>query len=91
MKELSVVGLALASHNLPHKLKIRSLVMKISQDSFNKLVTAIMLLFAMAIFTLSWLWNRPLNLSDYSVLFAPVITHVMHLLSNKFADKNGNS
>jgi len=62
-----------------------------SQDTFNKVVTLTLLLYVMTMYTLSWILNRPLNLENFWVLAGPVMTHGMHLLSNKIKDRGGSN
>jgi energy-converting hydrogenase Eha subunit C len=51
-----------------------------SQDTFNKIITVSLMLYAMVMFTISFVIQRPLDLSGYSVLIAPVVTHTIHLI-----------
>lgn len=54
-----------------------------SQDTFNKIVTTSLLLYAMIMYAWSFLIQRQLDIAGYSVLIAPVITHTIHLVTNK--------
>jgi hypothetical protein len=65
--------------------------MSISQDTFNKLITLMLLLYTMIMFSLSWYTGKALDLNAFLILVAPLITHTTHLISNKFSDKQGTA
>jgi hypothetical protein len=60
-----------------------------SLDTFNKLITSVLLLYAMIMVTWSFVVGRSLDMSSYSALLTPVLMHIVHLVSNKFEDKHG--
>lgn len=61
------------------------------QDLFNKLVTTALLMYAMVMYTLSWWLQKPLDLTGFMTLLAPILTHGLHLVSNKISDKAGSN
>lgn len=63
----------------------------LSQDAFNKLITLILLIFALIIISLAYAQNRPIDPTLYGALIAPIVTHSIHLMSNKIADKQGSN
>ena len=65
--------------------------MIISQDMFNKIVTLLLLLYAMVMTTLAWYTGKPLDFNDFLVLLTPLLTHMIHLTSNKIVDKGGSN
>jgi hypothetical protein len=65
--------------------------MNITQDAFNKLVTLILLIYVMIMFSASWYTGKPIDLNGFLTLTAPIITHTVHLISNKFSDKGGSN
>jgi hypothetical protein len=64
---------------------------RMTQDLFNKLVTVSMLLYAFVMISVSFGLQRPIDLSSYMTLLAPVLTHVVHILSNKWRDVGGSN
>jgi len=58
-----------------------------SQDTFNKVVTLALLAFCMAMFAVSWLLNRPLDLNGFLILIAPILNLAITLVTNKLPDK----
>ncbi len=61
--------------------------MTIPQDTFNKLVTVVLLLYTMIMFTLSWWLGKPLNLESFFVLIAPLVTHTLHIVTGSVDKK----
>lgn len=64
--------------------------MIISQDLFNKLVTSSLLVYCMIMYSISFVQNRPLDLNNFLILIAPLLTHTIHLIDNKVGTK-GNT
>lgn len=62
-----------------------------SQDTFNKLLTTLLILYAMVRSTLAWYLNRPIDITSEMILLAGIATHGIHLYSNKIADKAGSN
>lgn len=63
--------------------------MKISQDTFNKLITTSLLLYTMVMFSLSWYTGKIIDLQGFLILIAPMLTHTVHLVTdNRVAIKN---
>lgn len=63
--------------------------MNLTQDMYNKLITTALLVYCMFMFSFSWALNKPLDLQGFLILVAPLLTHVVHLVSNKVPDTNG--
>ena len=59
-----------------------------SQDSFNKLVTLILLGYTMLMFTLAYVMNRQLDLQGFFIIIAPLVSHAIQLVDNKIESKN---
>jgi hypothetical protein len=55
--------------------------MIISQDTYNKIVTTLYMVFCMAMFAWSYGTGRPLDLTNLSVLIAPILPHAIHILT----------
>lgn len=63
--------------------------MHISQDDFNKLVTMIMLVYFMVMYSASFITGRHLDILDALSFLIPVITHTTHLIvGNQKGDTN---
>lgn len=58
----------------------------ISQDTFNKIMTTILLLYCMIMYALSWYTGRVLDLQGFLILLAPILTHMGHLLTGSRKD-----
>ncbi len=62
------------------------------QETFNKIVTISLLVYTMAMYTLSWWTGRQLNLNGFIILVAPLMTHLSHIITQGvIITKNGNS
>ena len=61
------------------------------QDTFNKVITTSLLLYAFIMFTWSFIAGKSIDLNSYMVLLAPLLTHIAHLLSNKITDRAGSN
>jgi hypothetical protein len=69
---------------VPFEKRIR---MNMSQDTFNKVVTLTLLVFCMGMFFASWLSGKPIDLQSFLILIAPILTHSIHLITNKVTDR----
>jgi len=65
-------------------------MLNMSQDTFNKFITLTLLLYTMIMFSASWYTGKPIDLTGFLTLTAPLITHTIHLISNKLPDKRGS-
>lgn len=50
----------------------------LSDSDFNRFITTILLIYCMLMFSLSWLYGRPLDLSGFLILVAPLLSQVIH-------------
>lgn len=62
-----------------------------SQDIFNKLVTASMLLFTMMMIVWSFVSGRNLDPSLFLSMIPVAVVHSSHLISNKIPDRMGSN
>ncbi len=53
-----------------------------SQDSFNKIVTTILLTYCMALYAVSWYTGKPIDLQGVLILLAPIVTHMGHIVAD---------
>lgn len=53
-----------------------------SQDTFNKLITTSLLLYAMIMFSLSWYTGKAIDLQGFLMLIAPMLTHTIHIITD---------
>ena len=65
--------------------------MNMSQDAYNKLVTLVLLTYTLVMATLSWVYNKPFDLSTELTILTPILAHSIHLVSNKVPDKAGSN
>ncbi len=54
----------------------------IDQDSFNKIVTLLLLVYCMGMFSASWYTGKTIDLQGFLILLAPIITHLGHLVAD---------
>lgn len=57
-------------------------MINISQDDFNKIMTLLLLVFFMVMYSISFITNRPLNITGMLGFLLPIITHSGHLFTN---------
>jgi hypothetical protein len=57
-------------------------MVNIDQDTFNKMLTLITLVFVMILYTWSWVSGKPLDMAGLSAFLFPLLIHVTHLTSN---------
>lgn len=57
-----------------------------NQDTFNKLVTLLLLVYCMVMFSWSQFTGRQLNLEGFLAFVAPIVTHTIHLIDGKMVN-----
>lgn len=55
--------------------------MNISDDTFNKALTLLLLLYVMAMYTISYFTGKPLDLYNLLVFIAPLFNNIVHLVT----------
>lgn len=55
--------------------------MKFSQTTFNMIITVVLLVYCMLMFALSWSFSRPLDLNNFLILVAPLLSQIIHNVS----------
>lgn len=53
-----------------------------SQETFNKIIMIVLLVFFMIMYMISFVTGKPLDLKDLLGFFIPMIAHVGHMLYN---------
>lgn len=63
--------------------------MNISDDTFNKFITLLYIVFCMIMYAWSFGTGKPLDLTNISILIAPILPHALHLVTqNRIAAKS---
>lgn len=55
--------------------------MTITDDTFNKALTLILLLYVMVMYTVSYLTGKPLDLYNLLAFLAPLFNNIVHLVT----------
>ena len=56
--------------------------MSMSQDTFNKIVTMMLMVYCMGMFAISWYTGKSLDLNGFLILLAPILTHLGHVVTD---------
>lgn len=55
--------------------------MNITDDTFNKMLTIILLLYVMVMYTVSYITGKPLDLYNLLAFLAPLFNNIVHLVT----------
>ncbi len=58
-----------------------------SQETFNKIVTIILLVYFMSLYAASWIMNKPVDIAGLAAFLVPIVTHGLHIVTQSSIER----